>query len=85
MQSALAAGAGADDQETLINRFDVELAAGPRGSADLMFVAGGVDDHLHMSMDRKLPLHPFEGLVGMIEFIASAIDGAWLVSLNENK
>ena len=70
--------------ETLIHRFYVELAAGLRGSADTAFATDGVDD-LYMDTDRKLSLRPFEGPVGVIEFIASNIDGARLVSLNENK
>ena len=68
-------------QETLVHRFDVEIAVGSRGSVDPLLAADGIDEYWGLQLDRKLARAPVEGLDCVIELRASDVDANWTVQL----
>ena len=71
-------------QETMVHRFDVELAAGIQSSVDPLLAADGIDEYWSAQLGRKLPLQPIDGLEGVLALLATDVDAAWTVSLSRD-
>lgn len=71
-------------QETMVHRFDIELAAGSLGAVDPVVAADGIDEYWTVQLERKLALRPVSTLAGVLELRATDVDVAWTVRLNEN-
>lgn len=71
-------------QETMIHRFDAELAAAVQSVVDPLFAADGIDEYWLFWLGRRLSQQPIEDLVGVLGFLANDVDAAWIVSLTRD-
>jgi uncharacterized protein (TIGR03083 family) len=68
-------------QETLVHRFDVELAYGEPSASDPLLAADGVDEFWSLQLARKLPQRPIAGLQGELSVVAIDADSTWTLAL----
>ena len=71
-------------QETVVHRFDAELAAGKPSPIEPTFAVDGIDEYLGL-VASFIPREPIEGLSGSLGFEASDVGVSWQVELEPDR